>query len=64
MAGCAESNLVVVVKSEGFEVLQFPQIPQLHRAVLSTCRHKVRGQGTGDPNSSCLSHGQTPNDRA
>lgn len=29
------SDLIVVVQSDGFEVLKFPQIPQFQRAILS-----------------------------
>lgn len=30
--------LIVVVQSDGLEVLQFPQIPQFQRAILGTWR--------------------------
>lgn len=32
----AISYLIVVVQSDGLEVLQFPQIPQFQRAILGT----------------------------
>ena len=31
-----EANLIIVIQSNSLKVLQFPQIPKLQRAVLST----------------------------